>query len=245
MKKKRTPAKKTSSGMKKRVSVRRTAKPVVRKVVAKKVNTKKATAKPVAASHTKGLRRVGFSLKPLHLGMHAVIAVSAIGALFILGAVDQERFSTRISDAMGLTETNDIVRNTATIGLEYKSPLTLDVLIARKTEAGYVSLSNTSSEDIVISVPSDWKRLEVTGTSLDHVVAGVPTFGFTSWTLPADAGVKFSSSSAPEAIFFSTVSTATAAITLRTVDLNGELSTADTKVVLVKSQALAPLWIEG
>lgn len=167
----------------------------------------------------------------LHLGMHLAIAGSAIAVLFFLGVVERNLFATRGSNAETVP---------ATIGLEHDSPLSLDVLFARKEGAGYVSIVNGSSETIHLSVPSSWSRTEVTGAQLSDVVSDIPVFGFTRWSLPGNAGIKMVLPEAPEAVFFDSTSDSTTAIDLKTIDL--ETSQVANKVVLVQKQSLVELW---
>jgi|GEM_PF-5726511 len=228
--------------MKKKASARQKKITPKKSVSTQSAKKSRRVVKAVKPAHKASLKKVGFSLRSLNLGMHLVIAGSAVGTMMILGAINHDLFSTRSSDAQGIRQ---IIKNTATIGLEYTRPSQFSMLVGRKLHAGYITFSNDSTEAITINVPSDWKLLEVSGTSLSAVITGVPTFGFTSRLIPARANLKFESSNVPDAIFFTTPSEATAAITIKTVDLSGETSTADSKVVLLKSKNLFPLWVQG
>lgn len=226
--------------MNRRVSTVKTVK-VATRVVPTPVLKKAVQVKATTTAHNSKIRKLGFSLSSLQAGVQMVIALSAVGFIFLLGTVDQNIFSTRESRAEEATQ--NLIRNTMTVGLSYKRPLNLSVLIARKAnDAMYASIENAGNEEIVVSVPSDWRREEVKGTSLDRVVAGVPTFGFTAWTFPAGATVTFTASRVPDAIFFDTASTATAAINLVTALVQGDDSSINKRVVLLQKQVLAPLW---
>jgi len=207
-----------------------------KKIAAKKKVKRVVMVRAASSSqkHRKTILRLGFSMRSLHLGTHFFIAVAAFGVLALLGAIDHDKFATRLSSAK--------LENSATIALEYEGPLSISMLVARKPGAGYASLTN-GNQQIVLHVPSSWTRTEVTGASLSDVRAGVPTFGFTSWTLPPRAGIKFSVPSMPETLIFSTTSSATAAINLKTVDLAEGAADAGSRVVLLKGTAAAPLWI--
>lgn len=229
------------SAMKKRVVSARTMK-VATRVTPKKVVKKVEAPKPATVQHNKKIRKIGFSLSSMKIGIQMLVAFSAVGVIFLLGTVDQNIFSTRQSDAQG---TVALVRNTATIGLSYTRPLSLGVLVARNAQGAlYTSIENNGNETITVNVPSDWRRQEVSGTTLENVVAGVPTFGFTAWSLPAHATIKLSAASVPDALFFDTDAESTAAITLQTVRVEGEDSAASQRVILVQKNALVPLWVQ-
>ncbi len=225
-----------------------------KKTSAKKAPKKIVARKPVTALHSvKVTKKITQAVKPLmtqaprtlvavkkptrnlHLGMHAIIAGSAICVMLLLGIAEREVFSTNLSSA------EDSVP--VTIGLEHTAPLSLSVLFAKKENAGYVSISNHSSETIHLNLPSSWKRTEVTGADLKDVMQGIPNFGFSRWTLPGKAGMKLLMDSAPSAVFFDSVSSATAAVDLKTIDLT--TMGVSNKIVLVQKQTLVPLWVSA
>jgi hypothetical protein len=219
-----------------------------KKPAAKTVSKKGVTAmKPVSAVKqskavvTKKPAKLTNVIKPaittkparsLHLGMHLIIAGSAICVILLLGVIEKNTFATKLSNA------EDAVP--ATIGIEHNAPLSMSILFARKEGAGYVSITNQSSETIHINLPSSWSRTEVTGTTLKEVTQDIPVFGFSRWTLPGKAGMKLLMPSAPNAVFFDSTSTSTAAIDLKAIDLT-TLGVSN-KVVLVQKQTLVPLW---
>ena len=177
-------------------------------------------------------KKASTAKKNLHLGMHLIIAGSAIAVLMLLGIVDRVTFSTLPSKAA--------LPLPATIGLEHEDPLTLSMIVARKQSAGYVSLTNRSDALIRVSMPSDWKRSEVTGAPLSAFLQDIPVFGFTRWTIPGHAGIKMSLIDAPDALFFDSNSDTTTQIDLQTIDL-ADLS-ASSRVVLLQKQTLVKLW---
>lgn len=189
--------------------------------------------RPLAAAR-KTKRSTVKKSRGLHLGMHLLIAGSAVAVLVLLGVVERNTFATRISDAA-----DDVP---ATIGLEHTSPLSLSILFARKEHAGYVSIANGSSETIHVNLPSTWTRTEVTGAPLSEVKQEIPVFGFVRWTLPGKAGMKLILPKAPGAVFFDSVSPATAAIDLKTIDL--VTLNVSNRMVLVQKQTLVPLWTQ-
>ncbi len=214
--KKRTAAKTISTPV--RTSALKKSTPIAKKAA---LQTKKPTIltnKPVIK-------------KGWDLGMQLAIATSAIAVLLILGILDQT-FSTQPSKAADVLP--------ATIGIEHDGPITLVVVVARKEKAGYTSITNESDETIHVSLPSSWKRSEVTGVPLSQVTQDIPVFGFTRWKLPARAGIKMLMDAAPTSLFFDSTSATTAAIDLQTINL-ATLSVSS-KVVLLQKQALVQLW---
>lgn len=220
----KAPMKKKSSPTKKKVVARKP----IRRVVVKSVGTSHAK------THKKTILRLGFSMRSLHIGMHLVIAVSAVGVLFALGAVDRARFATLLSDAAPA--------NTSTVGLVHQNPLLLSVTFARKIDGGYASFKNGSNETVSISLPYDWTLQEVSGASLDTVQAGAPTFGFTTRALPAGATLKLSMRKVPDHLFIDSVSQSTVAVSFKTVDLTGDSATAKAWVKLIRGNNLVGLW---
>jgi len=174
-----------------------------------------------------------FTIRSLHLGTHFAIAGSAIAVLLMLGYVDRGTFSTLRSFAA-------LQQNTATIGLEFDAPLSLSVLVARKEDSGYTSITNKSDKAIRVSSPAAWSRLEVTGAPLSAITQEIPVFGFTRWTLPARAGIRFMVPSLPGALFFDSPSASTAAVEVQSIDLT--TSQVTSRVVLVQKRALVNLW---
>ena len=185
-------------------------------------------AKKVAPVAVKAPQKEG---RGFLIGLQFAIAGSAIAVLVLLAALERNVFSTHPSDAASVP---------ATIGLEHSSPLSLGVLFARKQGAGYVSITNNSNEAIHVSLPSSWTRTEVTGTELKNVTQDIPVFGFSRYGLPAGAGMKLLLPEAPGAVFFDSTSSAVTAVNLKTIDLT--TSQSDSRVILVQSQSLVPLW---
>ncbi len=222
-KKSRTKNPKKKAPTVRKAALRTIARPAIQSVKTSKAVNVKAVQKPLT---TKKPRR-------LHLGMHLIIAGSAICVMLLLGVIERNTFATKEGNASEAIP--------VTIGLEHSAPLSLSVLFAKKDNAGYVSITNQSSETIHLNLPSTWNRTEVTGASLKDVAQDIPVFGFSRWTLPGHAGMKLLMPAAPAAVFFDSVSASTAAIDLKTIDLT--TLTVSNKVVLVQKQTLVPLWI--
>ncbi len=191
-----------------------------------------AVVKPLQTQAPKVVVAVKKPVRSFHFGMHVMIAGSAICALLLLGFLERDIFSTNLSSAEDVAP--------VTIGFEHSAPLSLSVLFAKKENAGYVSITNQSSETIYMNVPSSWTRTEVTGANLVDVTKNIAFFGVSRWTLPGRSGMKLLMPSAPSAVIFDSASVATAAIDLKTIDLT-TLGVSN-KIVLVQQQTLVPLW---
>lgn len=208
--------------------------PAARKVSPVKEKAPRVSTKRVATKKEPiVLVAVKKPARNFHLGIQFAIAGSAIAVLLLLAAFENNIFVTKGSDAAAVP---------VTIGLEHDAPLSLSILFAKKENAGYVSLQNTSSESIHISVPSNWVRSEVTGAELKDVTQDIPVFGFTRYALPAGAGMKMLLSEAPGAVFFDSTSDAVTAIDLKSIDLM--TSKVSSKVVLIQKQSLISLWTD-
>ncbi len=195
--------------------------------------SKKSTSKKVA--ETRKSRTVIRSMpeKKMHLGMHLLIAGSAVGVLLLLSTIDRVHFSTLRSRAQESLPT--------TIGLEHDLPLKMGIVLARKASTGYASITNDSDAAIRISLPMEWQRTEVTGAPIANVTRDSPVFGFTRYSLPPHTGLKMLLPVAPDALLFeSKTSIASAAIDLQTVDLG--VNHSSRQIVLLQSQALVTLW---
>ncbi|OGJ62104.1 hypothetical protein A3C52_05160 [Candidatus Peribacteria bacterium RIFCSPHIGHO2_02_FULL_51_15] len=176
-----------------------------------------------------------FTIRSLHLGTHLIIAGSAIAVLLLLGYADRGTFATLVSRA-------SVPKITVTVGLEHDKPLSLNVVFARKDDAGYAKITNGTPNPIHISTPAAWTRTEVTGAPISEVKQDIPMFGFTRWSLPPNAGIRLFVPDVPDAVFFDSPSAGTVAVNLQTVDLKTSL--VNNRVVLVQKQALANLWGE-
>lgn len=221
------PVSKKNVTKKKTVTAPRVSASVRKKTTASKATKK--TAKIVMTPVTELPPRRSY-----HLGMQLAIAASAVVVLVLLSAIERNTFATKPGDAAAPP---------VTIGLEHEAPLSLTILFAKKETSGYVSLANLSGESIHISVPSRWKRSEVTGTDISNVVQEVPVFGFTRYSLPPGAGMKMLLPESPSSVLFDSTSDAIATIDLKTVDLT--TSQMNRRVLLLQKQLLAPLWIES
>lgn len=219
------PTKKKNTGNAVRISAK--TKKKTARTIEKSPQTTTVTRTRRTVSASKISSRIG-----LNLGMHLLISGSAIAVLLLLGMVDRATFSTLLSRAASETP--------STIGLEFTESLRLSVLIARKSQTGYASIKNDSTQSIRVSVPMDWKRTEVSGATLAEVVSDEPVFGFVRWTLPADSEIRFLMPKVPTTLFFDTTSKSTAAINIKTIDL-GDSSVSDL-TVLLKDKVLARLW---
>ena len=210
---------------KKKISVRTSLKSARRP----SIGTRKLRA---VTQKKKSVPRVSIAEKGVHLGMHLLIASSAVAVLLLLGIIDRGHFSTILSRAQESLP--------VTITLEHTRPLKMSMIVARKPSAGYIEVSNDSDTAMHISLPAPWKRTEVTGVAMDEVTKDFPKLNSARWLLPPHAGMKMLLPSAPDAILFENDASTTAAVNLQTVDL-ATLETTK-RVVLLQTQALVTLW---
>ena len=229
--KKRIAPRKTVSKAKKSIKKQSSMSRAIKAKPATKIIRSTKKLPPVVTSVSIG-KKPSFRFGDLQIFLQLIIATSAMTVLFLLGVVDHVTFSTVPGSAADARP--------VTINVEHTNPITLSVLIARKEQSGYVSLVNQSNENIFVSVPSDWKRTEVTGSPISAVTQDMLVFGFTRWALPAHTGMKMMMADAPTSLYFKGNSAATAAIDMQTVDLT--TLRASSRVVLVQSGAVAQLW---
>lgn len=174
--------------------------------------------------------------KKYEVGAHLTVAGSAMVVLLLMSAFDSSKFATLLSFASVSQQTTV----SETIGLEYTKPATVTMMIARKSGAGLVTITNTSDSAIKMSLPQHWGRMEVKGGLLSDVIAELPSFGYVRWTIPGNVTVTYSASEVPTTINFESPSSMTAAIHLTTVDLPS--NDAQSKVVLLQKKASVQLW---
>lgn len=228
-----------------------TRKPVARNVT-KNVTKKKITKRPVAKAHKiVSTKRIGQTVMPKQpvvvtslpvkrssilssLGFQVFIAGSAAVVLLALGVVGQGLFATHGSRAADTPPT--------TVGLEHASPLSLTFVLARKDQAGYVNITNDSPDQIRLSVPAAWRRVEVQGALLKDVTADLPDPATARWTLPGKASIRMVVGDVPDSVLFQSTSPASAAVTVKSIDLGTEQIRTD--VLLLKDHATANLWGE-
>lgn len=165
--------------------------------------------------------------------MHAIVAGSAALVLVVLGTVQSGLFSTSQSHATQAPA--------AAIAITHEGKASIDLLLARKGDAGYLSLENRSPVSVDIGLPADWQRTEVRGTDLESVHSSIPSFGFRTWTLPAGAGMKMLVPEAPRALLLENRSDDVAIVTLQGIDLVSETRTSAT-VLLQHQPSLVQIW---
>lgn len=153
--------------------------------------------------------------------------------LVVLGTVQSGLFSTSQSHATQAPA--------AAIAITHEGKASIDLLLARKGDAGYLSLENRSPVSVDIGLPADWQRTEVRGTDLESVHSSIPSFGFRTWTLPAGAGMKMLVPEAPHALLLENRSDDVAVVTLQGIDLVSETRTSAT-VLLQHQPSLVQIW---
>lgn len=78
------------------------------------------------------------------------------------------------------------------IGLEHSKPLTVAVSLTEGTKQALIDLDLTSVEPSYVTVPRSWKRTEARRAPLASVAGKDAEADMRTWTLPANAGISFS-----------------------------------------------------
>jgi len=93
-----------------------------------------------------------------------------------------------------------LLQGTVDIGIEHTNPLSLRFEYTTRNGEALLRIVHSSDETIFVSIPAEWERGEVSGTSLSAVHKDKPTFGFVRWHFPPHSGITFSIEHAPENI---------------------------------------------
>ena len=165
--------------------------------------------------------------------VHLSIAAFACALLFLLGQVERSTFLTNRTQA-------DTLLASEIVGIEHAGPVDVSVLVARKGEAGYVTVANESAEAIGLTLPGTWHRTEVSGAPLEQVTSELQPHGDMKWMLPGNTTIKLMLVSPPDLIEFINTAETTSQVSLTTVDLLTNASQKD--VVLVLKNAKMKLW---
>lgn len=163
--------------------------------------------------------------------MQLVVAGSAALVLFVLGLVQQNIFSTRQSAAEDAPA--------AAISVNHDGRASLDFLIARKGDAGYISIENRSPGPVELGLPAAWRRTEVRAASLDDITGSVPTLGFRTWQMPGNTGMKMLTADVPGSLLIENRSPDVLAIAMQSIDLHAEQRMISTHLLQD-----APLYLE-
>jgi len=112
-----------------------------------------------------------------------------------------------------------LLQGTVDIGVEHSAPLSMRFEYTAREGSAIVRIAHDSNETISVSVPSDWKRGEVSGAPIADIRKDPPMFGFVRWHFPPRTSITFSLQQAPEHIVMHNPSLATLKLTTANVDL--------------------------
>ena len=129
-----------------------------------------------------------------------------------------------------------LLRDTADIGVEHASPLSLYIEVGRLSNSAMIDMYSDTTETVKISVPSEWSLREVRNATVDDIASDEPTFGFTRWSVPAHAGVSFYAPNGPESIMLHNPSGVQMKVNISNIDI--EAQTVERNVLLVTNNSV-------
>ncbi|PIR52664.1 hypothetical protein COU76_05355 [Candidatus Peregrinibacteria bacterium CG10_big_fil_rev_8_21_14_0_10_49_10] len=91
-----------------------------------------------------------------------------------------------------------LLSKTSDIGVEMQAPLSLALEYTEREGSAIVRLSNGSEDSVVINLPEEWQRGEVSGASLSDVHHETTVFGLLRWHFPPHSGITFRVQHAPQ-----------------------------------------------
>lgn len=129
-----------------------------------------------------------------------------------------------------------LLRDTADIGVEHLSPLSLYVEVGRLSHSAMIDIYSDGDEIVKISVPSDWTLREVRNASIEDIASDEPTFGFTRWHLPPHSGASFYAFNAPESVMIHNPSGVQMKVNVVHIEIEAE--TVERDIVLVTDSSV-------
>lgn len=113
------------------------------------------------------------------------------------------------------------------IGIEHTLPLSLALTLTEGTKQSLIDIDQTSGGTVYITVPRIWKRTEVRGSAISAFTSEDTAELLRRWTLPANAGISFSSDETPANMRLHNPSGVPVKVQLTRVNLKKETSTYD------------------
>ena len=117
----------------------------------------------------------------------------AIGALSVLAALS-------VQSILPLTATLRAPTGTVDIAFEHQQPLSAHVKMSMRNGQSLIEISHEGEEEILVSIPSSWRRSEVKNAPLASVISEAPALGFTRWRFPPKAAVVFYAEDVPASL---------------------------------------------
>jgi hypothetical protein len=129
-----------------------------------------------------------------------------------------------------------LLRDTADIGVEHLSPLSLYVEVGRLSNSAMIDIFSDGDEVVKISVPDDWRLREVRNATVADITSDEPTFGFSRWHLPAHSGVSFYALNGPESILLHNPSGVQLKVNVVYIEIEAE--TVERNIILVTDSSV-------
>ena len=159
-------------------------------------------------------------------GIHSKAAIAGFVLLIVFSFT-----SLQFSKFGGL-----LLHNSADIGIEHLSPFSLYIEVGRLSNSAMIDMYSNATEVVKISIPSEWTLREVRNATVDDIVSDEPTFGFTRWSIPANAGVSFYVPNYPETAMLHNPSGVQMKVNISNIDI--EAQTVERNVLLVTDNSV-------
>ncbi|MDD5469587.1 MAG: hypothetical protein PHO92_02185 [Candidatus Peribacteraceae bacterium] len=160
--------------------------------------------------------------------LHGFLAVGALCAL----AVVSVRSLPPTASLQQLTGTVDIA-------FEHQQPLAAHVKMSTLQGQSLIEISHEGEEEVLVSVPSAWRRSEVKNAPLSSVLSEAPALGFTRWVFPPKAAVVFYAKEAPESLLIHNPTRVP--LKVRAIRVRMETEEVEQEIVLIKDESVR-LW---
>ena len=156
----------------------------------------------------------------------------AIGALAVLIAVSMR-------SALPLTASLRMSTGTVDLAFEHRQPLAAHVKMSTLKGQSLVEISHEGEEEVLISVPSTWRRSEVKNAPLTSVVSEAPALGFTRWHFPPKTSVVFYTRDAPTSLMIHNPTKVP--LKVQAIRVHLDTNEVEQEIVLVKDESV-PIW---
>lgn len=99
-----------------------------------------------------------------------------------------------------------------------------------------VEISHEGNEEVLVSVPSSWRRSEVRNALLASVSSEAPALGFTRWHFPPETSVTFYAQHAPESLLIHNPTKIP--LKVRAIHVDMETENVKQEIVLIKDESV-------
>jgi|GEM_PF-1040561 hypothetical protein len=163
---------------------------------------------------------------PMSTGKHSKAAFMGLALLMVFSLTSLE-----FSKLGGV-----LLRDTADIGVEHLSPLSLYVEVGRLSNSAMIDIFSDGDEVVKISVPDDWRLREVRNATVADITSDEPTFGFSRWYLPPHSGASFYAFNGPESILLHNPSGVQLKVNVVNIEIEAE--TVERNIILVTDSSV-------